>query len=296
MASTMTLRRNRWWIYLLLLPTFAMLGVFCLYPGISAVYWSLFDWRPGFDSPFVGLANYVEMLTDPIWLQSFANIGIIFAASVTVMWALPLLAAELVISLRSARLQFFFRTLLIVPLAFPGSVTVLLWGFMYDPNTGVINKLLDAVGLKALEGNWLGDPHLALGAIILVQFPWIASLPFLVFLTGLQNIPAEIFEAAQIDGAGRIRRFFSIDFPLMLGQFRLLLFLAIVQVLQFGFSAYLLTGGGPNDATMVPVIRTLNMAFGASRWGYAAALSTTLFILVLVLSLIVLLAGRRRNR
>ncbi|WP_198664225.1 carbohydrate ABC transporter permease [Jiangella endophytica] len=287
-------RRQRivWWAYLVLAPSIGLLAFFGYYPGLSGFYYSFFDWRPAFESEFVGLENYRRMLSDDVWIQAFGNLGIIFVASVTLMWVLPLLAAELVTSLRSARLQFVFRTLLIVPLAFPGVVTVLLWGFIYDPNTGVLNELLSAVGLDGLRGNWLGDPGSALWALILVQFPWVASLPFLVFLTGLQNIPSEVFEAASVDGTNRWQRFVHIDLPLLFGQVRLLFFLAIVQVLQFGFSAYLLTGGGPDNSTMVPVIRALDMAFGASEWGYAAALSTTLFVLILVLSIAALFVRR----
>ncbi|MGX5681918.1 carbohydrate ABC transporter permease [Schumannella luteola] len=285
-------KRFPWWAYAVLAPSIALLALFGYYPGLSGIFYSFFDWRPAFDSEFVGLENYERMLTDQVWLQAFANLGIIFAASVTAMWLLPLLAAELVISLRSSRLQFLFRTLLIVPLAFPGVVTVLLWGFIYDPNTGVLNEFLSAIGLDALRGNWLGNPSTALVALIFVQFPWIASLPFLVFLTGLQNIPQEVFEAAEVDGTSRWQRFIHIDLPLLFGQLRLLFFLAVVQVLQFGFSAYLLTGGGPDNATMVPVIHALNQAFGGSDWGYAAALSTTLFVLILGLSLAALFVRR----
>jgi raffinose/stachyose/melibiose transport system permease protein len=289
-------RRRRkkvaWWAYAVLAPSIILLAVFGYYPGLSAMFFSFFDWRPAFESEFIGFENYQRMFTDPVWLKSFQNLALIFVASVTAMWIFPLLAAELVISLRSPRLQFFFRTLLIIPMAFPGVVTVLLWGFIYDPNNGVLNELLSAIGLEALRGNWLGDPTTALAALIFVQFPWIASLPFLIFLTGLQNIPQEVLEAASVDGANRWHRFLHIDLPLLFGQIRLLFFLAIVQVLQFGFSAYLLTGGGPDNATMVPVIYALNQAFGGSDWGYAAALSTALFVLILGLSVAALFIRR----
>lgn len=288
-------RRIPWVPYLVLAPSLILIGLFGYYPGLSGVFWSFFDWRPGFESEFIGADNYRRMLNDDVWIESFKNLAVIFLASVTVMWALPLLAAELVISLKSQRLQFIFRTLLIIPMAFPGVVVVLLWGFIYDPNTGVLNEFLSLVGLENLQGNWLGDPSTALAALILVGVPWIASLPFLIFLTGLQNIPREIFEASEIDGTNRIQRFFLIDFPLLLTQFRLLLFLAVVQVLQFGFSAFLLTSGGPDNATMVPVIRALRMAFGQGQWGYAAALSSTLFLIIFVLSFVSLTAGRKRG-
>ncbi len=286
-------RRFVWQPYLVLLPTFAVLVAFAYYPAISGIFHSFYDWRPGFSSPFVGLANYREMASDELWWRSFKNLGIIFAVGVTVMWALPMLAAELVISLRSERAQFVFRTLLIAPMAFPGVVTVLVWSFMYDPNNGVINRFLKAIGLGSLSHNWVGEPHTALYALLAIGFPWIASLPFLIFLSQLQNIPAELFEAAALDGAGRLRRFISIDLPLLARQIRLLFFLATISVLQYGFAAYLVTQGGPDNATQVPVLRMIGVAFQGQEWGYAASLSTVLFVITLAFSAAALLVRRK---
>lgn len=290
-----TRRRSRfpWYVYLVLLPTFAVLGLFAYYPAISGIFHSFYDWRPGFSSPFVGLANYRTMLSDDLWWKSFQNLGIIFAVSVTLMWAFPMLAAELVITLRSQRAQFVFRTLLITPMAFPGVVTVLVWSFMYDPNNGVINRFLKAVGLGSLQHNWVGEPNTALPALLAIGFPWIASLPFLIFLSQLQNIPAEIFEAASLDGAGRLRRFWTVDLPLLTRQIRLLFFLVTISVLQYGFAAYLVTQGGPDDATQVPVLRMLGVAFQGQEWGYAATLSTVLFVITLVFSAAAVLVRRK---
>lgn len=280
-------------VYLVLVPIVGALGLFAYYPAISGVFHSFFDWRPGFVSPFVGLANYREMVSDGIFWASFKNLGIIFLISVTLMWAFPMLAAELVISLRSQRAQFVFRTLLIAPMAFPGVVTVLVWSFMYDPNDGVINRTLSAIGLGSLQHNWVGEPSTALLALMAIGFPWIASLPFLIFLSQLQSIPAEIFEAAALDGAGRLRRFVAIDLPLLTRQIRLLFFLATISVLQYGSAAYLVTQGGPDNATQVPVLRMLGVAFQGQEWGYAAALSTVLFVITLASSAAVMLMRRK---
>ncbi|WP_410789976.1 carbohydrate ABC transporter permease [Kribbella sp. C-35] len=285
-------RRVPWAAYLALLPLFAVLGVFSYYPAASGIWHSFSDWRPGFESPWVGFGNYLAMWQDDLWWQSFRNLGYIFVFQVTVAWALPLLAAELVISLRSERLQFFFRTALIAPMAFPGVVTVLLWSAMYDPNNGVINRALQSVGLDSLAHNWTGDPNTALLALLFIGFPFVAGLPFLIFLATLQGIPKEVFEAASLDGANRLRRFWSVDLPLMASQVKLLVFLATIGVLQYGFAAYLLTGGGPDNATQVPVLRMLGVAFQGSQWGYAATLSTALFLITVVLSIVVVFIKR----
>ena len=287
-------RRRRAVVYLALAPLLLIIATFAYYPAVAGVFWSFFDWNPASESFFIGFENYLTMMSDEIWWQSFRNLGVIFVFSV-VAWIFPLLSAELLITLKSERWQFVTRTLLILPMAFPGVVTALIWGFLYEPNQGVINRFLTAIGFEHLTHNWTGMPDSALLALLFVGFPFIAGLPFLVFYASLQNIPKEILEAAQLDGLGRLTRFWRIDLPLMAGQVRLLAFLAVVGALQYGFVAYVLTSGGPDGATMVPVLRMINVAFSGGDWGYAAALSTTLFLITLALSAVVVLSGRRQN-
>ena len=280
-------RRIPWAVYVALAPLLVVLGVFAYYPAVNGIWLSFLDGQPAYGMKFVGLDNYAAMLSDSLFWRSFRNLGLIFVFGITVGWFLPLVSAELLISLRSERLQFLFRTLLIAPMAFPGVVLVLLWAALYQPNDGVINRFLDSVGLGFLAQNWLGDPDLALLALLFIGFPFVAGLPFLVFLSALQNIPKEVFEATELDGCGRLRRFFEIDLPLMASQVKLLIFLSTIAVLQYGFAAYLTTGGGPNGATEVPVLRMIAEAFQASEWGYAAALSTVLFVIALALSVVI---------
>jgi raffinose/stachyose/melibiose transport system permease protein len=286
-------RRFPWYAYAALAPLFATLALFAYYPAASGIWHSFYEWRPGFDSPFVGIANYLTMLEDDLWWKSFGNLGFIFVFGITVAWAIPLLAAELIISLDSKRAQFLLRTLLIAPMAFPGVVTVLLWAAMYEPNNGVINRVLRSMGLGVLAQNWVGDPQFALLSLLFIGFPFVAGLPFLVFLTTLQNVSSEVFEAAALDGCGRLRRLVAIDLPLMATQLKLLVFLATIGVLQYGFAAYLLTGGGPDNATQVPVLRMLGVAFQGSDWGYAATLSTTLFVMTILLSVVIVYVRRK---
>lgn len=279
-------------VYLALIPVFLLLGVFQFYPALSGVWFSFWDWKPATESAFTGFDNYIRMFGDSAWWYSFRNLGIIFVFGV-VMWIFPLVAAELLITLRSERAAFVYRTLLIIPMAFPGAVTALVWQFFYDPNNGVFNAALEAVGLGALRQNWTGNPDTALLSLLFVGFPFVAGLPFLIMYSSLQNIPKEIFEAAALDGVSRFRRIWTFDIPLMANQVRILFFLAVVGTLQYGFTAYILTGGGPDGATEVPILRILNQAFRGGQWGYAAALSTTLFLITLVFSCIVMFVRRR---
>ena len=288
-------RKVHWGVYLALLPPMCLLGVFAYYPDISGIYHSFFNWNPGYSSPFVGLKNYITMLHDPLWWSSFEHLGFVLLVMVTLGWALPFLAAELIVSLRSQRLQTVYQTLLIVPLAFPGVVTVLTWEFLYDPNVGAINRFLSGIGLPGLAQNWLGNPSTALGSVIFIGFPFVAGLPFLVILSALKNIPAELFEAAALDGIGRLKRTWHFDIPLLASQIRLLAFLAIIAVVQYGFAAYIVTQGGPGTSTEVPVLSMLGAAFTEDEWGYAATLSTVLFLIMLVLSVAIVATGRERR-
>ncbi|WP_349902160.1 carbohydrate ABC transporter permease [Parafrigoribacterium humi] len=290
-SSASRRRVFRWWIYLALLPLALIVGWFSYYPALSAIFWSFFHWNPASESTPIGFGNYVTMMNDQIWWTSFRNLGYIFVFSV-VSWAIPLLAAELLISLKSARWQFVLRTLLIIPMAFPAVVTALVWGFFYSPNDGVINQTLKALGLQALAQNWTGQESTALLSLLFVGFPFIAGLPFLIFYSSLQNIPSEVLEAAQLDGVGRVTRFLQIDLPLMASQVRLLVFLVIVGTLQYGLVAEVLTAGGPNDATMVPILRMINVAFQGGDWGYSAALSTALFFITLAFGAVVVLVRK----
>ena len=288
-------KRFPWYAYLALLPLFVVLALFAYYPALSGIFFSFFDWQPAATSTFIGFDNYLTMMDDEIWWLSFRNLGLIFLFGVA-SWIIPLLAAELLISLRSMRAQYVFRTLLIIPMAFPGVVTALIWSFMYQPNNGLINEALKSLGLGFLAQNWAGDPRIALWALLFIGFPFIAGLPFLLIYSSLQNIPPEIFEAAELDGVGRVRRFWTVDLPLMATQAKVLLFLAVVGTLQYGFMAYIVTSGGPDNATMVPVLRMLNVAYQGGDWGYAAALSTTLFVITLFFSCIIVFFRRRNNR
>jgi len=279
-------------VYIALVPVFLILGAFQYYPALSGIFHSFFDWKPAAESIAIGWDNYAKMLADTIWWNSFRNLGLIFVFQV-VTWAIPLFAAELLISLRGRRSAFVYRTLLILPMAFPGVVTALVWQFFYHPNNGVINRILEGLGLGSLAQNWVGDPKIAMLALLFVGFPFIAGLPFLIFYSTLQNIPSEVLEAAALDGVSRFARVWRIDLPMMVGQIKILFFLAIVGTLQYGFTAYVVTGGGPDNATVVPILRIINVAYQGQDWGYAAALSTTLFAITLVVSCIVVFARRR---
>jgi ABC-type sugar transport system permease subunit len=193
----------------------------------------------------------------------------------------PLIVAEMLFHLRSRRMQYALRTLFLVPMVVPGMVGVLLWGFIYDPNVGLLNHALDSAGLHNLTRAWLGDWRTALPALKGIGFPWVGGLGLLLYLAGLMGIPQDLYDACAVDGASIWRRIRSIDLPLLRGQMKLLAALTIIGTLQDFGSILVLTGGGPGLATHVPALHMYYQAFRFGHYGYASAIGFALFLVIL---------------
>lgn len=282
-------------VYLPLLPAVALLLVFEWYPAFSAFLNSLYNWNGGPVRQFVGLANYTELLHDKSFQTSIKN-GIEFVVfRVMAQLLLPFIAAQLVVHLRSTRFANFWKMLFISPLVVPSLAIMLVWRFMYQPQVGVVNRLLQAVGLGHLGRAWLSDPHTALGALALVQFPWLSTLQFLILLGGLQAIPREVIESATIDGARALRRMWYIDIPYIAPQVAIVVVFTAINMVQQIALFLVLTDGGPGDATQVPGLYLYHSAFTYLRFGYASAIGVVLFLFLLVLTLVSLRLGRRRT-
>ncbi len=270
--------------YLFILPTFIVLGYFTYYPAFTALVGSFTTWD-GFNPPtFVGLDNFKAIVTDPV-MQTAAVNNLIWAGIGIVLAVMPaFVVAELIFHVKRTRLKYLYRTLFIVPIVVPNIVNILLWRYIYDAH-GLLNLLLQALHLQG-PGNptlWIANPHIALYAVALLGFPWINSFNMLIFYAGLQNIPSEVLEAASLDGVGGLRRVWTMDIPLLLAQFRLLLVLAIVNTISNITTPLVMTNGGPGNATDMPSLEMYTNAING-RFGYSMAISFLLFIVVLVLT------------
>src|SRR5262249_23620068 len=150
-------------------------------------------------------------------------------------------------------------------------------------------------GLGLPQPTWLTSPHLALVGILLVGFPWISNLGFLIFLGGLQNLPREILDASRMDGVGALKRVFTIDIPLLLPQFRIVAILSGIYAVQNFVPILLLTNGGPGTATLVPGLDMYQSAFQSDQYGYGMAIGTLLFLVMLAFTLSAMRALRPRT-
>lgn len=426
-------------LYALVLPTIVTLGIFSYYPKFDVVVMSMFRWKPPFVQDFIGLENFREAFSDPLFIDSFKLVGIILLANLVKLWP-GIFAAIALHRLRSDRLRYVFQVLFVVPMIVPLMVWLLVWKNLYDPDFGLFNRILNASGLMGVldqldqlmpavanqlqagfaytiypilgspaaliligifalalrgvaeemitanerEGDsriktlwrlgkrdwiiwilllgagllvhrdaawrvlldlglafgmwgllrlrrdaftvrnelrwvatgfitlgsllivlayiwttptgqfrlgnpaWLGAEDLVIPAILFWGFPWVNAVGVLIYLSGLQNISNDVYEAARLDGVGPWQMIFKIELPLILTQVRINLIFMTIGTLT-GYEVYLILlgpEGGPGNQGLVPGLYMFSSAFAEGRFGYASALGMVLFVVVLSLTII----------
>jgi raffinose/stachyose/melibiose transport system permease protein len=269
--------------YLFVLPTLIFVGYFLYYPAYRALTGAFTDWD-GFNPPeWIGLENFRRAFSDAV-LREAARNNLIWAFFDVLLAIVPAFTvAELIFHVKRSRLKYLYRTLFIVPAVVPFIVTVLLWRYYYQSD-GLINLILGKVGLSGLERAWISDPGTALLALALMGFPWVNAFNMLIFYAGLQHIAPEVLEAAELEGATGLRRVWTIDLPLVLAQFKLLVVLALITSGQNILVPLLMTRGGPGYSTYTPALYMYDTAVEYGDFGYSMAISFMLFVLILGLT------------
>ncbi len=270
----------------MLSPTFLLLGVFSLVPFVWAFVTSFFDYEVGGDSKFVGFANYLEYLHDPTLLSSFGNLVFLMLFGVAVVMSAPLIIAKLIFSLKSERARYAYRVLFLIPIVVPGVATLMIWQGMIYGDSGFLNELLRIAGREDLTRGWLTDPHTVLWAVVFIGFPFAGGINILIYYAGLAGISDSVHEAAELDGARGLGKFFKIDVPLVMSQIKLLTILTVIGTVQGFEGLFILTKGGPGFKTMVPGLWMYMNAFSFQRMGYACAIGVMLFLLILGLTIL----------
>jgi raffinose/stachyose/melibiose transport system permease protein len=263
-------------------PALLLFAFVVLVPSVRGVYYAFTDWdglSP--DHSLIGLGNFVEMAGDPDATQALWHTLLIAVAITVIQNGVGLLLAlgvNSAIKSRNVLRVFLFAPAVITPI-----VTAYLWRNLLGPD-GAVNSLLGAVGLGAWRQNWLGDPDLALWSVVAVIVWQFAGYSMVIFLAGLQSVPREIYEAAAIDGAGPVRRFWSVIRPLLAPAFTVNLMLSIIGGIKLFDQVYALTGGGPGHATDTLSTLIYKDAFTLGEFGYSIALAVVLTIVVAVFS------------
>jgi sn-glycerol 3-phosphate transport system permease protein len=277
--------------YLLIFPTILFVAVFTLWPLVSVTYNSLFIQNQAVQIPqFTGLANYQALFTDPGFQ------GVIFNTFEYVLVTVPLsvfLALVLALALnRKFRALGLYRLAFFYPTVLPMVSAATIWLFMYTPSYGLINVFIEFFHIPSQ--NWLGTPSLALPALMILGV-WKQTGYFMIFfLAGMQGLPHDVFEAAKLDGASAIQATRYITFPLLTGTTLFVTTIAVVNAFETVDQIYIMTGGGPNNATTMLLYDLWNTLFNFLDTGKANAMSVILIAVLLIFTVINFTYSERR--
>lgn len=267
--------------YAIILPTLLILAVFRFFPMLEAFYLSLTQYDLVHPPKFVGLANFIDLVQDPLFLKS-ARVSIAYVAF-SVIPVLPLSLGLAMLFNRSLWIKNLLRSAAFMPVVMPAVVMAVVWTFMYQQD-GVINTILGWFGIDPVA--WLRSSASALWAVILIGI-WRATPYYMViFLAGLQAIPADYYDAAKIDGAGKWAAFRHITLPLLKPTTLLVVVMNVIVAMKVFAVPLIMTNGGPADATRVLPLFIYQTAFEFFDMGRAAAMSVFLFVAVMLFSFI----------
>jgi multiple sugar transport system permease protein len=276
-------RRPAFWGFLFITPWLAGYLVFTVGPMLASLGLSFCSYDLA-RLKFVGTANYERLFTrDPLFWKSLWN-----TATYT-LFAVPLgLTGSLILAVflnQRVKGLAVYRTLYYIPSLVPAVATALLWNWVFNANFGILNNALRSAGLRH-PPEWLQDPAWALPAFILMSLWGIGGGRMIIFLAGLQGIPDSYYEAAEIDGAGAWSKFVHITLPMLTPVIFFNMVLGVIGSFQVFTAAYIMTGGGPANATLFYVLYVFRQAFEEFRMGYASAMAWVLFLILLVFTAI----------
>ena len=268
--------------YSFLLPSLSILMIFGLVPFVQGIYYS-FTKYPLLQSPtFVGFDNYVRLTEDQIFIESLKNTLTYMAVTVPIRISIGL-ALALALN-RAFPGRTLLRALFYFPVVTPLIIAATLWLFLYNTHFGVINAVLVEFGMERVK--WLTDPDLAFPSVMIMSIWKTMGWNMVILLAGLQGIPNEIYEAASVDGANRWTSFWRITLPLLKPTILVSAVISTINASQVFEQVFVMTRGGPGYSTMTLVQLVYNSAFQQYEMGYAAAVSTVLFLIILVITFI----------
>lgn len=267
-------------------PSMLLLLGFLVIPFALAIYFSFTNQRlisnPNVPTRFIGLSNYERLLTDTTFHRGLLNNFLFAVVVVPVQTSLALLLAILVN--QKLRAVSIFRSLYFVPVVVPMVVVAVIWTFLYNPGQGTINAFFGLFGLGPF--NWLGDTILAFPAIIVLSIWQGVGFQMVIFLAGLQEIPDFLYEAGQIDGAGKVKQFLYITLPSLRNTIIFVVVSTTILAFKLFVQVDVMTKGGPQDATMTTILHVVNVGYRQLQVGRASAMVVVFFLIVLFVSLL----------
>ncbi|WP_298829586.1 carbohydrate ABC transporter permease [uncultured Planococcus sp.] len=271
-------------IYLFFLPGLLLYAIFFVYPTISALFYSFTDWD-GLSSSFqfVGIANYERAFTgDTIFRKTIGN-NLKFMLVVVVFQTLVALAFAMIV-LKNTKTTIFLRALYFFPTILSSVSVAFIWSFIYDPSLGILNQVLELVGLEFLTQNWLGNADIAIYSLAVTQIWFHAGQMLIIFVAGLQAIPDELYEVAKIEGANKWQTFRSVTWPLLAPSATIVVAYTTIQSFKAFDLVFAMTGGGPNNSTEIVATYIFDIAFRSYQFGYASAISVIFMIIIAIIT------------
>jgi ABC-type sugar transport system permease subunit len=264
-------------------PSILMFSLFVIMPAVMSIYFSLTSWdglSPHMQ--FIGLRNYMDLIHDERFWNAFRN-TIFLAVALAILENIVALTLALILD-KVLKARTLFRSIFYLPNLLSGIVTGYIWVALMNYSFGIFNVVLNH--LKIASINWLGNPGIALWSIIFVMVWKGAGYYMIIYIAGLNSIPSDILEAADIDGVSPIRKFFSITVPMLAGSFTINLTLSLINGLKVFDQIVAMTSGGPGFATETLTYQIYTVAFSEGKQGYGTAIALILFLLTMVFSLV----------
>ncbi|XVV09195.1 carbohydrate ABC transporter permease [Actinoplanes sp. CA-131856] len=298
MAGSSKVSRGGYAVYLI--PGVVLSLAIIVVPLVMTVYTSFTRWT-GVGSPtWIGFDNYTRLFQDANFWASFGHIILLIVAMAVIPTFLGLVLAAVLFDYIakhfSNRWASFFRSGFYLPQVLPVAVTGIVWGWILHPSYGALNKILESIGLDGLAKNWLGDPKYALYSVMGVMIWFQLGYPIVMFMSGLQRINPELYEAADLDGATWWQRFRRITVYMIRPEFYVVLITTTIAALKIFGQVFVLTRGGPSNATLVPSYFAYKNFFEKAQVGYGSAISTVLTVLIIVLAIVFLRLQNRAER
>ncbi len=261
---------------------------FTLYPFLASIYYSFTDYSVLTLPEFVGFSNYKTLFTDdPLFWKSLGNTFYFAAISIPLQFIVALGLAMLLN--QKVKGLAIWRTIFYLPSIVPVVAASIVWLWLLNPQYGIINGLLYLIGIDG--PGWITDPKWSKPSLIIMSL-WGVGGSMIIYLAALQDVPAQLYEAAELDGAGSYHKFINITLPTISPVIFFQVIMGIIGALQYFTQAYVMTGGGPADSTLFYSLYLYNNAFKYFKMGYASAMAWILFIIILVLTLVLFRSSR----
>ena len=271
-------------IFLFFVPGLVLYSIFFLYPTVSALFYSFTDWDGFSDAfAFIGFDNFERAFTgDSIFRKTIGN-NLKFMLVVVVFQTIVALAFAMIL-IKNTKTTVFLRALYFFPTILSSVSVAFIWAFVYDPSLGILNQLLEGIGLGFLAQNWLGNSNIAIYSLAITQVWFHAGQMLIVFVAGLQAIPQEMYEVAKIEGASKWQTFRSVTWPLLAPSATIVVAYTTIQSFKAFDLVFAMTGGGPNNSTEIIATYIYDIAFRNYQFGYASAISVIFMIIIAIIT------------